>query len=603
MFLFTFGIFYRSMPASPKSRNIEGDKIGVASGNIKIISNISSPAGQKTVMKTNHIKSIHNLTVSTQEKRAVLIDTPVSLRSTKMEAKVVCTSTSQTVPGSHVQTMTNTQSGVAVPTTISVTQIPKAFLMSTSGQYALLNPGKPTTLMTTSGASTVQVANMVVKTGGANSGSVTAVGKIGTGPAAATHVQYLVPTVVDGKLLFTGPMTPVSGTPGVRVVPASVVTSDPTGVSSVKSLSVVSVSNSNGQSPGVAVLSGASPKPLTMTHTQQSSRHHSPPPHNATMVVVSGNDLNTLSSSEHGTTIVSSVVASRPQHQQKIKAQVASIPIVTSGGGGSCSNSSSGSSVALEAEDEMENKFILAPTPAQLGKAPRQKRLSSAGTSLGEDDFAALEDGGETDMAPPRTPTREQKVFSGGESDGTPPSGRCASAPRTPNVPPSPGAKKSFFKKNIEDGMDKVLEQVNFEEKFGNLPEYNPDGTAATTEGSDGVNSVPTSPRSALPRKRRKLSGGEEASFDPQTSGTPRSTPSSSLQGSKFFPPDFNPETFKEGSNVDAGDADSPAGRSPRTPKTPRDPEKSHSSLRHILDQRRSLVLQLFNEHGWFPPG
>ena len=47
----------------------------------------------------------------------------------------------------------------------------------------------------------------------------------------------------------------------------------------------------------------------------------------------------------------------------------------------------------------------------------------------------------------------------------------------------------------------------------------------------------------------------------------------------------------------DGLDVNSPA--TPRTPKTPRD---GHSSLRHILDQRRALVLQLFNESGgWFP--
>lgn len=41
-------------------------------------------------------------------------------------------------------------------------------------------------------------------------------------------------------------------------------------------------------------------------------------------------------------------------------------------------------------------------------------------------------------------------------------------------------------------------------------------------------------------------------------------------------------------------------GNSPRTPKTPggRDAEKGH---RKILDQRRKLVMQLFNEQGLFP--
>ncbi|KAK7083012.1 hypothetical protein SK128_018504 [Halocaridina rubra] len=82
---------------------------------------------------------------------------------------------------------------------------------------------------------------------------------------------------------------------------------------------------------------------------------------------------------------------------------------------------------------------------------------------------------------------------------------------------------------------------------------------------------------------------------------TPSLTPSSTLQGSKFFPPDFNPESFKE-PRGETGDLESPVGgQSPRTPKTPRDADKSHSSLRHILDQRRTLVMQLFSEYGWFP--
>jgi len=40
---------------------------------------------------------------------------------------------------------------------------------------------------------------------------------------------------------------------------------------------------------------------------------------------------------------------------------------------------------------------------------------------------------------------------------------------------------------------------------------------------------------------------------------------------------------------------------SPRTPKTPSSPG-GYSSLRRILDQRRALVMQLFNEYGSFFP-
>lgn len=62
----------------------------------------------------------------------------------------------------------------------------------------------------------------------------------------------------------------------------------------------------------------------------------------------------------------------QPQQQQKIKAQVANIPLATTG---------SGIAGAGTEEENLDDKpkFILAPTPAQLGKAPRQKRQSSTG--------------------------------------------------------------------------------------------------------------------------------------------------------------------------------------------------------------------------------
>ena len=44
------------------------------------------------------------------------------------------------------------------------------------------------------------------------------------------------------------------------------------------------------------------------------------------------------------------------------------------------------------------------------------------------------------------------------------------------------------------------------------------------------------------------------------------------------------------------------ASGSPRTPKTPGSPG-AYSSLRKILDQRRTLVMQLFEEQGLFPSG
>lgn len=86
--------------------------------------------------------------------------------------------------------------------------------------------------------------------------------------------------------------------------------------------------------------------------------------------------------------------------------------------------------------------------------------------------------------------------------------------------------------------------------------------------------------------------------------GSPTSTPrtpktGSKLEGTKFFGPTFSLDSLADVSaRNDASDGD--VG-SPRTPKTPAEGEKSHSSLRRTLEQRRQLVMQLFSEEGWFP--
>lgn len=82
--------------------------------------------------------------------------------------------------------------------------------------------------------------------------------------------------------------------------------------------------------------------------------------------------------------------------------------------------------------------------------------------------------------------------------------------------------------------------------------------------------------------------------------GTPHTplTGGPKLEGTKFFGPSFSLDVLADARNADASDGDV---ASPRTPKTPAEGEKSHSSLRRVLEQRRQLVMQLFSEEGWFP--
>lgn len=93
----------------------------------------------------------------------------------------------------------------------------------------------------------------------------------------------------------------------------------------------------------------------------------------------------------------------------------------------------------------------------------------------------------------------------------------------------------------------------------------------------------------------------EEDQQSEQLSAISSCTPSANSfnsMGNRFFPPDFNIEQHMRSDESD---------RSPRTPKTPSQQQRSATTVenekghRKILEQRRTLVMQLFNDHGMFP--
>ncbi|KAK8742721.1 hypothetical protein OTU49_001642, partial [Cherax quadricarinatus] len=292
------GSAFRSMPPSPKVRNVsennmmqqEGDKVTVSTSshgaNIKIISNVSSPAGQKTVMKTNQIKSFHNLTVTTQERKPVLVDTPISLRTNKNDSNkcnlggiggtsVTLPAGTQMIPSSSQQAFhTGIITSTSGTTTTSVGTIPKAAILMSPGHYTLLNTGvKGSTLVAPGGTSPMHVTNVVVKTTPATSvGSQPGINKVvSAGSGQPTHVQYLVPSVTpDGKLILpsnllvsTDPsakqltVTPVSSATSMRMVPSTVVTTtDPGGVIKPITMAGVTKTTVASQTQGMVLFSG-----------------------------------------------------------------------------------------------------------------------------------------------------------------------------------------------------------------------------------------------------------------------------------------------------------------------------------------------------------
>ncbi|XP_011629642.1 putative transcription factor capicua isoform X2 [Pogonomyrmex barbatus] len=255
--------------------------------------------------------------------------------------------------------------------------------------------------------------------------------------------------------------------------------------------------------------------------------------------------------------------------------------------------------------------FMLAPTPAQLGRAPLQRRQSMA-------------------MPPASTAGDHGPVASSQHCDNRPQINTSQTTEQMQqqnltesHTSPSPCTKKgSFFKKNVEDGMDRVLEQVNFQEKFSSLPEFKPEdiqspsaisNTPGSSSHSSAASGLHLQTPMQMPGYRKKSAQGphrptmneDEIDSDTPISATPKSTSSVKLTGTTFFGPDFNVDAYRANNDLMEVDA-----TSPRTPKTPGssagntvgfgrgDNERGH---RKILEQRRHLVMQLFQEHGYFP--
>ncbi|CAG9568100.1 unnamed protein product [Danaus chrysippus] len=128
--------------------------------------------------------------------------------------------------------------------------------------------------------------------------------------------------------------------------------------------------------------------------------------------------------------------------------------------------------------------FPLAPTPAQLGRAPLQKRLSRGMFWIHQ-----LVRTGSNEATIPRSESGPTTPLDVGEVG--------AHSPKKENLP-SPSLKKSLFKKGNEDGRDKVLETVNFSEKFNTLPQFKPEAC------SPSAMAVPRSPQLYLRKKHHK---------------------------------------------------------------------------------------------------
>uniref|UniRef100_A0A665WCS0 Protein capicua homolog n=1 Tax=Echeneis naucrates TaxID=173247 RepID=A0A665WCS0_ECHNA len=153
-----------------------------------------------------------------------------------------------------------------------------------------------------------------------------------------------------------------------------------------------------------------------------------------------------------------------------------------------------------------------------------------------------------------------------------------------------PPLKKTF---DSVDKSGRVLSEVYFEERFAELPEFRPEEVLP----SPTLQSLATSPRAILGsyRRKRKNSTDLDSATDDQVSPKRKSRRRSSCSS--------EPNTPKSAAKCE-GDIftfDRTATDGEDILAELEFDKVPYSSLRRTLDQRRALVMQLFQEQGFFP--
>lgn len=287
---------------------------------------------------------------------------------------------------------------------------------------------------------------------------------------------------------------------------------------------------------------------------------------------------------------------------QKVKATVATIPVGSYEAGGRGKEREKDREREREKEREKEKEreaaasslfsFDTEPPPQSSSPAPHSTEKPSSSDRPTEAS-AALD----SENTNKECPTAKEA----GWKESRPSSPLPPPSASEPSLPPPQIDKEVPTPKKIKarppplkktfDSVDKVLSEVYFEERFAELPEFRPEEVLP----SPTLQSLATSPRAILGsyRRKRKNSTDLDSAPDEQVSPKRKSRRRSSCSS--------EPNTPKSAAKCE-GDIftfDRAEGEDILAElefdKVP------YSSLRRTLDQRRALVMQLFQEQGFFP--
>ncbi|XP_046913577.2 putative transcription factor capicua [Dermatophagoides farinae] len=313
---------------------------------------------------------------------------------------------------------------------------------------------------------------------------------------------------------------------------------------------------------------------------------------------------------------------------------------------------SSSSNNEITNSSSENKKFILAPTPAQLGKsraaAAKAKQAAVAAIDSSNsmtNEFVVSESASESSPVENQAQENDEpKDFSSPKNceNEEEHSNNMVLDESQLNLNDNETAMTIDDDNQQTDAMDKILEEVNFDQHFEQLPEFDPSIAPSVVTPTTPIQLSPSmtaafvsSYRKRQQRKQHLAAlaaisasiNNNQQSQQQQPQQTPSSTsqllsassskttppdslsplivktPDSSTQtGAAFFGPNFNLTEAINHLNTLTNSGDSLSPKTPLDqPPNSANSEKQGSSVRKILDQRRQLVMQFFAEKGLFP--
>ncbi|XP_058238770.1 protein capicua homolog isoform X3 [Hemibagrus wyckioides] len=289
-------------------------------------------------------------------------------------------------------------------------------------------------------------------------------------------------------------------------------------------------------------------------------------------------------------------VPARPP--QKVKATVANIPVGCYDGGGRGKEREKDREKEKDREREKE-KDSSSCFSFEVDKSGETTPAAPTSLDDGSSEAETLHTGeaGSTSIRSKETSAKEAEWKDSTSSSPLPPSAPEPAPPLPQSDKDTPLPKKLKSRppplKRPFDSVDKVLSEVYFEERFAELPEFRPEEVLP----SPTLQSLATSPRAILGsyRRKRKNSTDLDSSTDDPISPKRKSRRRSSCSS--------EPNTPKSAAKCE-GDIftfDRPGTDGEDILGELEFDKVPYSSLRRTLDQRRALVMQLFQEHGFFP--